>query len=218
MPRQSTILQGHPDPGGNRFCHALADAYAEGAVSAGHKVMRVEVARLDFPMLRTQEEFEHGHLPETLVETRDAIVSAQHLVMVFPLWHGTMPALLKAFLEQVMRPGVALEYRKHGFPRGLLAGRSARSRDDGHASADLPMVLSGARGARARTEHPEVLWHGSGPRDPTRDGRHSRRCQATAVARPDPRLRQAPRLSLALPRELPARSTALIFVEMTPEI
>ena len=25
-----------------------------------------------------------------------------------------------------MRPGVALEYRKHGFPRGLLAGRSAR--------------------------------------------------------------------------------------------
>jgi len=32
--------------------------------------------------------------------------------MVFALWHGTMPALLKAFLEQVMRPGVALEYRK----------------------------------------------------------------------------------------------------------
>ena len=25
-----------------------------------------------------------------------------------------------------MRPGVALEYRKHGFPRRLLAGRSAR--------------------------------------------------------------------------------------------
>ena len=37
-----------------------------------------------------------------------------------------MPALLKAFLEQVMRPGVALEDRKHGFPRALLAGRSAR--------------------------------------------------------------------------------------------
>ena len=37
-----------------------------------------------------------------------------------------MPALLKAFLEQVMRPGVALENRKHGFPRGLLARRSAR--------------------------------------------------------------------------------------------
>jgi putative NADPH-quinone reductase len=37
-----------------------------------------------------------------------------------------MPALLKAFIEQVMRPGIALEYREHGFPKGLLAGRSAR--------------------------------------------------------------------------------------------
>ena len=36
-----------------------------------------------------------------------------------------MPALLKAFIEQVMRPGVALEYRKEGFPRRVLAGRSA---------------------------------------------------------------------------------------------
>jgi putative NADPH-quinone reductase len=126
MPRRVAIVQGHPDPASNRLCHALADAYAEGAAAAGHEVTRIEVARLDFPILRTQQDFERGSLPETLVAARDAIVSAQHLVMIFPLWHGTMPALLKAFLEQVMRPGVALEYRKHGFPRGLLAGRSAR--------------------------------------------------------------------------------------------
>ena len=37
-----------------------------------------------------------------------------------------MPALVKAFLEQVMRPGIAFEYRKQGFPRQLLAGRSVR--------------------------------------------------------------------------------------------
>jgi putative NADPH-quinone reductase len=126
MPRRLTIVQGHPDPAGNRLCHALADAYATGALSAGHKVARIEVAQLDFPILRTQQDFEHGHTPESLVGARDAIVSAQHLVIVFPLWHGTMPALLKAFIEQVMRPGVALEYRQQGFPRGLLAGRSAR--------------------------------------------------------------------------------------------
>jgi putative NADPH-quinone reductase len=54
------------------------------------------------------------------------MLSAQHLAIFFPLWHGTMPALLKVFIEQVMRPGIALEYRKHGFPRGLLTGRSAR--------------------------------------------------------------------------------------------
>jgi putative NADPH-quinone reductase len=77
-------------------------------------------------MLRSQQEFEAGQLPSMLVPARDAIVSARHLVIIFPLWHGTMPALLKAFLEQVMRPGIAMEYRTQGFPRGLLTGRSAR--------------------------------------------------------------------------------------------
>ena len=97
--------------------HPIADSDDNSGLAVGNPSRRV---------LRTQEDFEHGQVPETLVEAQDAIVSAQHLVIVFPLWHGTMPALLKAFLDQVMRPGVALEYRKHGFPRGLLAGRSAR--------------------------------------------------------------------------------------------
>jgi putative NADPH-quinone reductase len=59
-------------------------------------------------------------------EAPDAIQSAAHIVLIFPLRHGTIPALLKALIEQVMRPGVALEYGRRGFPRGLLAGRSAR--------------------------------------------------------------------------------------------
>jgi putative NADPH-quinone reductase len=126
MPRRLAIIQGHPDPGGNRLCHALADSYAEGAATAGHQVACIDVARLDFPILRTQRDFETGQVPENLVEARDAIVSAHHVTVIFPLWHGTMPALLRAFIEQVMRPGVALEYRKQGFPRRLLSGRSAR--------------------------------------------------------------------------------------------
>lgn len=126
MPRRVAIIQGHPDPAGNRLCHALADAYAEGAASAGHGVHRIEIAKLDFAVLRTQQDFESGAVPDLLVPARDAIVSAQHVLIVFPLWHGTMPALLKAFIEQVMRPGIALAYGSGGFPRGLLKGCSAR--------------------------------------------------------------------------------------------
>lgn len=126
MAYRVAIIQGHPDPAGGHLCHALADAYAEGATAAGHEVTRIELARLDFPLLCTQEDFEAGALPEALAPARDAIVSARHVVIVFPLWLGTMPALLKAFLEQVMRPGVAFEYRRQGFPRQLLSGRSAR--------------------------------------------------------------------------------------------
>jgi len=120
------IVQGHPDPGRRHLCHGLADAYADGASAAGHTVIRIEPAQIHFPMLRSQQDFEAGQLPSMLVPARDAIVSARHLVIIFPLWHGTMPALLKAFLEQVMRPGIAMKYRTQGFPRGLLAGRSAR--------------------------------------------------------------------------------------------
>ena len=126
MPRTIAIVQGHPDPEGGRLCHALANAYAEGAAEAGHAVSRVEIAQLDFPFLRSQADFQHGILPPVLTGARDALVAADHIVFVFPLWLGTMPALVKAFLEQVMRPGVAFEYQDSGLPKKLLAGRSAR--------------------------------------------------------------------------------------------
>jgi putative NADPH-quinone reductase len=118
--------QGHPDPAGGHLCHALADAYAQGAVSAGHSVSRVDVAALDFPLLRTKAEFETGRLPEALLNAKQALQAADHIVVIFPLWLGTMPALLKGLLEHLMRPGIAFEYRSKGFPKKLLKGKSAR--------------------------------------------------------------------------------------------
>ena len=59
----------------------------------------------------------------------EAIGDAEHLVFVFPLWLGTMPAMLKGFLEQIMRPGFAFAYPdtgSSGFVKTLLKGRSAR--------------------------------------------------------------------------------------------
>jgi putative NADPH-quinone reductase len=107
----------------------LADAYVEGARSAGHEVRLIDIATLDFPILRAMEEFTERPLPVTLEDAAQAIKDTDHLVFVFPLWLGTMPALLKAFLEQVMRPGIAFAYPeagKSGFARTLLKGRSAR--------------------------------------------------------------------------------------------
>lgn len=125
MSRRVLIIQGHPDPRGGHFGHALADAYARAATAAGHAVQRLEVARLDFPMLRDQAEW-NGPPPRDLEHAQAMIAWAQHIVLVFPLWLGTMPALLKAFLEQVLRPGFALIYEGQRFPRRGLAGKSAR--------------------------------------------------------------------------------------------
>ncbi|OYW83707.1 MAG: hypothetical protein B7Z20_12200 [Sphingobium sp. 32-64-5] len=51
---------------------------------------------------------------------------ADHLLILYPLWLGDMPALLKAFLEQVMRPGFAIDEGSAGAEAKLLSGRSAR--------------------------------------------------------------------------------------------
>lgn len=129
MPHRILVINAHPDPDPARFCRALADSYAEGARGAGHKVERIDLAALDFPLLRTTAEFQSGEVPAALKDAAKAIVDAEHIVFVFPLWLGTMPALLKAFLEQVMRPGIAFAVPKPGetgFARTLLKGRSAR--------------------------------------------------------------------------------------------
>jgi putative NADPH-quinone reductase len=121
------VIQGHPDPSSSHLCHALAGAYIEGAKSAGHHEALFNVAELDFPVLRTEKDWQKGisGTPNQLKEAQTAIVDADHLVLIYPLWLGTMPALLKAFLEQVFRPGVALSYA-NGFPKPLLKGKSAR--------------------------------------------------------------------------------------------
>lgn len=120
------IVQGHPDPAPERFCRALAAAYEEGARAAGHEVRAIEVTSLDFPVLRRREDWESGPPPAALVGARELIARADHVVIVFPLWLGDVPALLKAFLEQLMRPGFAFRYRKRGMPEKLMRGKSAR--------------------------------------------------------------------------------------------
>lgn len=126
MTRRVVVIQGHPDPAGHHLLHAMADAYTGGAIAAGHEVRRIEVGKLDFPLLRTQIDFETGTLPTALLRPREDMRWAEHWVFLFPLWHGTMPALLKGFLEHIFRPGFAMEYAKDSFPKRLLTGRSAR--------------------------------------------------------------------------------------------
>jgi putative NADPH-quinone reductase len=119
------IVQGHPDPAGNRFLHALAAAYADGARGAGHEIRVIDLARLEFPLLRTKEDYEKGTPPPVIRKAQKTIEWGEHLVILFPLWLGTMPALVKAFLEQTFRPGFAMDTSGKKWRR-LLVGRTAR--------------------------------------------------------------------------------------------
>jgi putative NADPH-quinone reductase len=94
MTRRVAIIQGHPDASRVHLCHALAEAYAQGARAGGHDVRAINVAELEFPMLRSKAAFETGALPASLAPSQAAIGQADHLLIVYPLWLGTMPALL----------------------------------------------------------------------------------------------------------------------------
>ena len=125
--RRILVLQGHPDSAGRHLCHALAESYANGAAEGGHEVRIVTIGELEFPLLRSKDDWERGTLPVGLAEAQASIAWAQHIVLVFPLWLGGMPALVKGFLEQVARPGFALSKPEgNGFAKKLLTGRSAR--------------------------------------------------------------------------------------------
>lgn len=121
------LIQGHPDAGTRHLCHALSDTYEQAARDAGHDVQLVDVATLDFPLLRSQKDWQEGSTPAALRPVQQQVLWAQHLVFFFPLWLGDMPALLKAFLEQIARPGFAFKPGAKG-PMGEkgLSGRSAR--------------------------------------------------------------------------------------------
>ena len=125
MGKRILILLGHPDPRPERLCRALAEAYHAGATDAGHDVAVVDVARLDFTSLKSKREWE-APIPDALRVPQEAIAWSEHLVIVLPLWLGTMPALLKAFFEQVLRPGFAFDERGPGRWDRKLVGRTAR--------------------------------------------------------------------------------------------
>jgi NAD(P)H dehydrogenase (quinone) len=114
------VLDCHPRAGS--LGSALAAAYAEGADGA-------DVRRLALRDLKIDWGRDPGKKPPVeldIATAQAAIGEADHLVFVFPVYWGTFPAQLKGFLDLVFTSGFAFEYQENGFPKGLLAGKSAR--------------------------------------------------------------------------------------------
>lgn len=126
MSKTIAIINGHPDGSPERLCRALAQAYADGARSAGHTVHCLDVAKMEFPILRSAEDHKNGTPVESIIAAQNAINDCDHLVIIYPLWLGTVPALLKAFLEQLLRPGFSHVIKSNGLPEKLMKGRSVR--------------------------------------------------------------------------------------------
>jgi putative NADPH-quinone reductase len=125
-PDRILIVDAHPDPSPERYARALVRAYRDGAVRAGRSVEVLELHRMDIPFLRSPSAWREIEPPADIQLAMAAITRCVHLVLIYPLWLGSMPALAKAFFEQVARPGFAIDEAKLGLHPGLLGGRSVR--------------------------------------------------------------------------------------------
>ncbi|MBL8551592.1 MAG: NAD(P)H-dependent oxidoreductase [Hyphomonadaceae bacterium] len=118
------VIDGHPDRG-PALCHALADAYVEGAREGGRQTRLIRLAEASFPVLRSAAAFAAAPNEPDIVKAREDVMWADHLVFVFPLWLGSAPAYVRAFLEQIARGGFVADIGPRGWRPGLK-GKSAR--------------------------------------------------------------------------------------------
>src|SRR5690554_6646731 len=118
------IIQGHPDR--DSFCHALQEAYQNGALQSGAQVRQIHTSELDFNPNLAFGYRKRIPLEPSLQQAQDDILWAEHIVMVYPVWWGMVPAVLKGFIDRVFLPGFAFKKRPNSlWWDKLLKGRTA---------------------------------------------------------------------------------------------
>lgn len=123
------IIIGHPRSAS--LSHAIAEKYAKGARESGYNVKILNLSKMDFDPVLHDDYAKNSNLEPDLKKAQKEIMQADHLVFVYPTWWGTMPSLLKGFIDRVFLPGFAYRYKKlphkfNPFPERLLKGKSAR--------------------------------------------------------------------------------------------
>ncbi|WP_088906370.1 NAD(P)H-dependent oxidoreductase [Brevibacillus formosus] len=118
------VIIGHPDP--ESYCSALAHAYMEGAKGKTDQIRTIDLSQIAFDPNLKYGYRKRTELEDDLKEAQDLIRWADHLVIVYPTWWGTMPAILKGFFDRVLLPGFAYKYREgSSLWDKLLTGKTA---------------------------------------------------------------------------------------------
>lgn len=124
MPKRVLVIFGHPTI--NSLCGSLANSFVAAAENAGHEVRRINLAELTFDPLLRHGYAEPQELEPDLLDAQAELTWAEHVVFVYPMWWGSMPALLKGFIDRTFLPGFAFKYHKRSpLWTRLLAGRTA---------------------------------------------------------------------------------------------
>ncbi|MCE7055826.1 NAD(P)H-dependent oxidoreductase [Algoriphagus sp. AGSA1] len=103
------IINGHPDK--ESFNFALSEAYKQGAAQSDAEIKEITIRELDFnPNLQFGYR-KRTELEPDLLDAQDKLKWADHLVWIYPVWWGSVPAMMKGFLDRVLLPGFAFHKR-----------------------------------------------------------------------------------------------------------
>ncbi len=122
------VVLGHPDE--KSFNHAIAGRVVEELKNLGHVVLTHDLYRERFdPALSAHEIPRSAALEPTVARHCEELAAADGIVVIHPNWWGQPPAVLKGWVDRVIRPGVAYEFREgdqgEGVPVGLLKAKAA---------------------------------------------------------------------------------------------
>ena len=123
-----SVILAHPRPGS--FNHAIAQTSVQTLVQNGHQVAFHDLYLESFdPILCFAEIPKDAPLDDVIQNHCQELAMAEGIIIIHPNWWGMPPAILKGWVDRVIRPGVAYEFLEgdsgEGVPRGLLlAGRA----------------------------------------------------------------------------------------------
>lgn len=118
------LLLGHPDR--ESFNGRLADAYYTRAVESGHEVRLQRLGDMRFDPILWKGYKVVQDLEPDLIQAQQNIFWCDRWVIIYPMWWGALPALLKGFMDRTLYSGFAYKYHQYDpFWDKLLKGRSA---------------------------------------------------------------------------------------------
>ncbi len=115
---------GHPDS--NSLNASLLKSYIKGAEESGAEVRRIFLGDLNYDPILKKGYQEIQELEPDLIKSQEDILWADHLVFFYPIWWGTIPALMKGFFDRSFLPGFSYQFHDgKQIPEKLLKGKSA---------------------------------------------------------------------------------------------
>lgn len=145
MHKKIVVILGHPDK--DSYCGALADEYSRAAKSSGAKVRQICLGDMQFDPILWKGYKVIQKLEPCLVQAQEDIKWADHIVFVYPIWWGVMPALMKGFIDRIFLPGFGFNFRKGSlFWDKHLRGKSARLIVTMNAPSIVYRLMLGAPG------------------------------------------------------------------------